>query len=60
MEIHVVAEVRREWEIQGLHRRLGRRWEENMKLFLNKKDEILCTGFIWLRTGKVLGILGRR
>jgi len=63
MEIHVVAGVRREWE-----RGKDRDWVEDsgvdgriiMKWFLNKEDEILCAGCIWLRTGEIFGILGRR
>jgi len=31
-----------------------------MKCFLNKEDKILYTGFIWLRSGKISGLLGGR
>jgi len=31
-----------------------------MQWFLNKEDEILCAGFLWLRTGKISGLLGGR
>jgi len=63
MESHVVTGVRRE----GVRRKDRDCIEDAgvdgtiiMKLFLNKEDESLCDGFIWLRTGNISGLLGGR
>jgi hypothetical protein len=34
-----------------------RRWEDNIKMILEKQDGVLWTGFIWLRTGTSGGLL---
>ena len=59
----MVAGVRREMERRkdrdciedpGVDGSIIKKW------FLNKEDEILCAGFIWLRTDKISALLGGR
>jgi hypothetical protein len=35
----------------------GRRWEDNIKLILEKYDGVVWTKFVWLRIGTSSGLL---